>query len=243
MRMHSERAHSFASMIGLAPRAKRAEGEDKPKEVEDDARAARAEGDDASPPKDKPDAQRAEGDDKPKEDPEARAEGEDGDDCPSCDGTGEDDDGDACDACDGTGKKAKKAKAAKAKSGAKAEGDDNKDEQEKGAKAERKRWGFVMAKAIPEGKALAACALLHDTPMAAAKIVETLAALPAADTAHLKAQGLRDRMATTTQPKITPDGPSGGESGATGPKAEVKGIVARMLAAGAKARGETPKPA
>ena len=50
MAIRLERPHSFASMIGLAPRAKRAEDKD-PKEVEDDAKAAKAAaGDDSDPP-------------------------------------------------------------------------------------------------------------------------------------------------------------------------------------------------
>lgn len=218
MKMHAERAHSFASMIGLAPRAKKAEGDDAPAPDDKKPDAAKAAGDDApTDPEKKPDAK--------------KAAAEDGKDCPDCDGDGEDDNGDACDTCDGTGRVAAD-DTPKAKAKGASESDD--DAGAKATKAERKRWGFVMAKAIAEGKVTAACALLHDTPMTAAAIVNTLAALPA-DTQTKAAGGRLDaRMAAAKTPIIAPDGPAS----EGGPKTEAQALAARMQAAADKARGK-----
>ncbi len=208
------RPHSFAAMLGLA----RAEDE----HPEDpDARRAKAEGDaPADPDKDKD------------KDKDAKAKAEEGEPCPACDGTGLNSDGSACDACDGTGKVggvgAKKAEDAPKEENP----DDETDETKKATKAERARWGQAMAYALKEGKATAACALLHDTPLSAARIIETLGALPA-DTAP-KAR-LGQRMAGAGTPSIGPDGPAAAKPDT--PAAEAAALAASIVAAGDKARG------
>ena len=232
------RAHSFASMIGLA--GKRAE--DEPREVEDDAKKGRrAEEEDEDAQKgrraedeDGKKGRRAEDEPRDRGARKAAEDDEDEHDCPECEGTGEDDEGEACEACDGTGKveddEAKKGKKSKARKATRRA--DEEDGDAKAVKAERRRWGVVMAQAIKSGKATAACALLHDTPMSAAKILDTLEALPA-DNAP-RALNLSERMRGQAQPSIGPAGP-GAHPGDS--KSEASALAARMIGAHNKALG------
>lgn len=94
---------------------------------------------------------------------------------------------------------------------------------------ERARWAAVMSSKVAAGRIPLACSLLTDTDMNAEKICAALAASPTESR-----QGLAARMAAIPRPDVGASAPVGAPDPTT-----PKGRAAAMMAAYAKARGES----
>ena len=168
---------SFATLLGLPPRAAKGKGEGEPPKTPDEPDKDKDKDKEAAAPA----AEQA-----PDTEDNGKAE------CAVCEGTGTDEDGDKCEACDGTGEVGQGEEPVKESGAAKAETDD--DAETKGRKAERTRWTRVLSHpAAGAGRVALACHMLSTTDMKAAGVIAALSDVPAA-TAATPRDNLYSRM-------------------------------------------------
>ncbi|UXZ68684.1 hypothetical protein NUJ30_08400 [Burkholderia contaminans] len=202
-------AATFAQMLGLRPKSKRAEDEDENK----DKQGRRAEEDDENKDKDAKGG-RAEGDDDQSEDDAGtngkRAEDDEDDGAKGARADDEEDD----DAAEDT---------------AEDDGDDKKDDKaKKAARAERRRCARIISHGIKCGNVQQAGVFAFDTGMSSAAAIAALNAAASVVERTPKASSLRDRMAA--EPRRNP----GASSGA----ATQMSLADQIIAAGKIRRGE-----
>ncbi len=199
---------TFAQLLGLRPKSKRAEDDD---DKPGDEKGRRAEGDD--------------GDEKDKGAKGGKAEGDEKKEDGSVDGKrAEDDDGDSDDnrADDEEDDDA-------AEDGSEDDGDEKKDEKsKKAAAAERRRCARIIAHGIKCGNVRQAGVFAFDTGMSSASAISALNAAGAATERHPKAASLRERMAEV---------PARNAGAASGSAAQ-KSLADQIVEAGRIRRGE-----